>query len=118
MERNEWDHPYLVHEMVRAIRSPARKKEVYEMSQTIAEALREEGRLEGERIGRLEGKLEAKQQTLLLLMKHKFGRKVTSAMVSIIAGTQDLDKLDTWLVNILNAVSPAEVGIRRKKRIG
>ncbi len=81
------------------------------MGRTIAEALREEGKLEGERLG----KLEAKQQTLILQLRRKFGKKVTSALVSQIENTGDLAALDAWLGNILHAETLEKVGIPRKK---
>ena len=77
------------------------------MGRTIAEALRDEGKLEGER--------KAKQQTLLLQLRHKFGRKVTSAMAQHIERTKDAQTLDQWLGNILDAETLEEVGIPVKK---
>jgi len=77
------------------------------MGQTIAEALREEGMIEGE--------LKGKRQTLLLLLRQKFGRKVTPAVVASIEKTSDLDTLDQWLAKLLNANTLDVVGIPARK---
>jgi hypothetical protein len=81
------------------------------MDQTIAEALHEEGELKGRR----EGSLETKQQDLILLLRRKFGKKVTSAIVARIERTKDFPTLDQWLVNIVDADTLEAVGIPRKK---
>jgi hypothetical protein len=81
------------------------------MGQTIAEALREEGKIEGERMGILKGK----QQTLLLQLRRKFGKKVTPALVANIRRTKDLDMLDEWLGRFVEANALEDVGIAVRK---
>jgi hypothetical protein len=103
--------PWEIEGMLEAIQSPSLRREAREMAQTYAEAFREEGKLEGYH----EGKLEAKHQTLLMQLRHKFGRKVTPAFVRSIKRTTDLIRLDTWLVNLLDAQTLDEVGIPRTK---
>jgi hypothetical protein len=91
----------------RSIPDHAMREEVHAMGQTIAEALREEGKMEGS--------LESKRQTLLMQLRLKFGRKVPSAMVTIIQRTKDLSTLDTWLGNIVHAQQLEDIGIPGKK---
>jgi hypothetical protein len=105
--RNQPERAGLREELERSIQTHTIRKEVQTMGQTIAEALREEGKLEGS--------LEAKQQTLVMLLRRKFGRKVTAAIVAAIERTKDLPTLDTWLGNILDANRVEEVGIPGKK---
>jgi hypothetical protein len=83
------------------------------MGQTIAEALREEGKIEG----KIEGVLQERQQMLVSLLRHKFSRKVTAAMVSRIERTKDLDQLEKWSLNFAKADTIDEVGIIPGKKL-
>jgi hypothetical protein len=109
--REKKDRPGLLEELERSIQSQTLREEVHAMGQTIAEALREEG----EKKGRREGRLEAKQETLIAQMRLKFGRKVTAAIKAAIAKTSDIDKLDEWLGNVLDATTVDDVGVPLKK---
>jgi hypothetical protein len=86
-------------ELERSIKQPPVRKEIRAVGRTLAEALREEGAV------------EAKQQTLILLLRRKFGRKLTTAVTGVIQGTRDLPTLDEWLGNVLDAGTLDEVGI-------
>jgi hypothetical protein len=77
------------------------------MGQTIAEALREEGKRKGI--------LRAKQQTLVMLLQRKFGRMVPAAAVAAIKRTKDVATLDTWLCNLVDANRVKDVGISGKR---
>jgi hypothetical protein len=77
------------------------------MGQTIAEALREEGKLEG--------KLEGKRETLLSQLRQRFGKKVTRDIAANIRKTTDLRTLDEWLTRFANADALEEVGIAPRK---
>ena len=77
------------------------------MGRTIAEALREEGIVEGT--------LKAKQQTLVFLLRRKFGKKVTSAIVSNVKKMKDVAILDEWLGNVIDATTLDQVGVPIKK---
>jgi hypothetical protein len=101
--RNAAERPGLREELERSIQTQTLRKEVHTMGQTIAEAIREEG------------KLEAKQQTLLLQLRRKFKKKVTPAVVSSIERTTDIATLDEWLGNLLDANTLGEVGIPVRK---
>jgi hypothetical protein len=109
--RNEKERAGLREELERSIQTQAIRKEVHTMGRTIAEALREEGKREGKR----EGTLEAKQQTLVFQLRRKFGKKVTSAIVSNVERMKDVATLDEWLGNILDAKTLDEVGVPMKK---
>jgi hypothetical protein len=109
--REKKERPGLLEELERSIQSKTLRREVHTMGQTIAEALREEG----EKKGRREGRLEAKQQTLIALLRRKFKRKVATAITATIENTSDIDKLDEWLGNLLDAKTVEEVGIPLEK---
>ncbi len=105
--RNEKERAGLREELERSIQTPVLRKEVHTMGRTIAEALWEEGKLEGI--------LEAKQQTLVSLLRRKFRKKVTSAIVSNVESMKDIATLDEWLGNVLDAETLEEVGLPIKK---
>jgi hypothetical protein len=109
--RNAKEREDLREELVHSIETQTIQREVLSMGQTIAEALREEGRIEGKK----EGNLEAKQETLLLLLRRKFGKKVTSAVAANVRKTQDVQLLDQWLGNVLDAEMLEDLGIPGKK---
>jgi hypothetical protein len=109
------EHASLLDELERAIESKPMRKEIHTMGQTMAQVLHQRGMREGKLEGKREGQLEAKQQTLLLLLRRKFGKKLTAAIKETIEKTTDLDKLDDWLGNILDADTLADVGVPLKK---
>ena len=78
------------------------------MAQTIAEALRAEGVVQGE--------LKGKRESLLVLLRQQFGRKVTPAIVAGIKGTSDLATLDEWLAKVLKADTLEELRLPVRKR--
>jgi hypothetical protein len=105
--RNRQEREELLAELVRSVETQTIRREVHSMGQTIAEALREEGRIEGT--------VQARQDTLLLLLRRKFGKKVTSAVVANVRRTKDPQILDQWLGNVLDAQRLDDVGIPSKK---
>jgi Putative transposase, YhgA-like len=109
--RNQKEQAGLVEDLERSIQAKAIQREVHAMGQTMAEFLHEKGKMEGEQ----KGKREAKQQTLILLLRRKFGKKVTAAMVANIEKTNDISKLDEWLGNLLDADTLEKVGVPAKK---
>jgi hypothetical protein len=104
--RNQPERADLREDLERSIQAHTIRKEVQTMGQTIAEALREEGEREGT--------LRAKQQTLVMQLRRKFGRKVTAATVAAIKRTKDLATLDAWLNNFVDANRVEDVGIPGK----
>lgn len=74
---------------------------------TVADWLRDEGRNEGRREGRKEGLDEGKRQSLLRLLRARFGDvpEATVARVHAASAAQ----LDTWLDRILTAATLDDV---------
>ncbi len=105
--RNEPERSSLRDELERSIQTQSIRKEFHSMGRTIAEALRAEGRIEG----KIEGALEAKQQAVVMLLRRKFGRKANAAVMAKVRTTKDLQTLDQWLGNIIDADTVEEVGI-------
>jgi predicted transposase YdaD len=85
--------------------------EAREAHMTIAQRLREEGKLEGKLEGRLEGKLEGemdgKKRILLRLLEKKFGLVETERQK--ILSIQEQDRLDRAIDLLLDAQSTREV---------
>jgi hypothetical protein len=101
--RNQGEREGLRDELERSIQTQTLRKEVHSMGLTIAEALREEGKAEG--------KVEGKQETLLLQLRRKFGRKVTPDIVANVRKTKELETLDEWLGRFVEADAIEDVGI-------
>jgi hypothetical protein len=72
------------------------------MFRSGADALREEGRVEGA--------IRALQQALLDLLRSKF-RRIPRATEKVIRATRDQDELHAWLVRTANAETIEEIGI-------
>ena len=76
-ERSESEQPKLQEVMEQSVQNEELRQEVIEMGKTMAEVLMERGRTEGERRGRTEGRTEAaietRQQTLVRLLRRRFG---------------------------------------------
>ncbi len=98
----------------RSVQIDPHRKEYKKMGQTIAEMYIEKGRLEGEEKGRLEGtisgKLEASRAVLLRQLRKRF-KKVPRKVAARIAATTNLQDLEIWLENFVDAKTLAEVGI-------
>ncbi len=112
--RGRDEHPELREVVDRSVQIDPHRKEYKKMGQTIAEMYIEKGRLEGEEKGRLEGKLsgklEASRAVLLRLLRKRF-KKVPRKAAAHIAATTNLEDLDLWLENFVDAKTLAEVGI-------
>lgn len=74
------------------------------MKRTMAQELREEGRLEGKKEGRLEGKREA----LVRQMRRKFP-KLPAAIAARVNATTDDRQLNQWPDEILPAGKLADM---------
>jgi hypothetical protein len=85
-----------------SVQNDARRLEVYDMGQTIAEALREEGRAEEA--------VRSRQETLLRVLRIRF-RKVPSGVEQRITNTDSPDQLDTWIDAFAKAKKLSDVGI-------
>jgi hypothetical protein len=102
----------------RSIQNEGLRQEVFEMGKTMADVLMERGRLEGERKGRNEGRnegrseaaIETRQQTLVRLLRRRFG-DVPADLVSAVEATTDVEQLDTWLDRLVTAGTLDELEI-------
>jgi hypothetical protein len=92
----------------RSIRSDARRKEVETFMETIADVLKAEGRRAGE--------IHSRQQTLVRLLRLRFGR-VPRATEQLIRATEDTSRLDTWLDKFATAETLADVGIAAEPKV-
>jgi hypothetical protein len=92
--------------VVASVRTDPRRQEVATVSQTIAEALREEGRLQGQK----EGAVEALQQTLLRQLRLRF-HKVPRAVEKVIRATDDIGRLQSWCDRFASAQTIEDLGI-------
>ena len=68
------------------------------MGKTMAEVLIERGRTEG----RTEAAIETRQQTLLRLLRRRFG-DVPTNVVSAVESATDVNQLDEWLDRLVRA---------------
>jgi hypothetical protein len=78
-----------------------------EVAMTAAEALRSEGRLEGEARGRAEGEARGRAESLLLVLNARFG-DVTREHEAAIRGAT-CGRVERWLVRAVTAASIADV---------
>ncbi len=90
------------------------------MGKTIADELMERGKQEGKREGIQEGiqkgkregiregartaEVSARQHTLIRLLEKRFG-KIPDAISSIVSATDDVQRLDGWLDQIVTVAS-------------
>jgi predicted transposase YdaD len=89
-----------------SVRTDEHRSEVETMFRSGADVLIEKGRQEGLQKGAIQGK----QQTVLLLLRDKFGR-VPRSIQKVIRATEDRAQLDAWARRVLRAGSLEEMGI-------
>jgi ElaB/YqjD/DUF883 family membrane-anchored ribosome-binding protein len=89
-----------------AVQTDQHRQEYTKMTKTIADVMKDEGRQEGKQ----EGELTARQEILLRHLRKRF-KKVPRRVEARIAATTDLQELDGWLDNLLDATTLADVGI-------
>jgi hypothetical protein len=117
-DREESEQQRLREWIAASVRSDDRRREVSDMSKTIAEGLREEGRVEGRVEGRAEGRAEgrveeaarSRQQILLRQLRVRF-RKVPKGVERVILRTMDVAQLDGWLERIVACQSLSDMHI-------
>jgi predicted transposase YdaD len=88
--------------IIGSVRTDERRRELENMFRSGADVLLEEGRQQGA--------IRALQQTLLNVLRAKFGR-VTRATVRVIRATQDPRQLDAWVTRTVTATSLDDMGI-------
>jgi hypothetical protein len=83
------------------------------MTRTMADVLIERGwtsgRTEGLTEGRSEAAIETRQQTLIRLLRRRFG-KIPAKVTRAINATKATEQLDDWLDQVLTASSLDEMG--------
>ncbi len=99
-EPSEW--PSLQQAIEASVQTDEHRQEVFEMRRTIADELKEEGAKEGA--------IKKSQQTLIRLLKRRFG-DVPDELSSAIRATSDPEQLDEWLDRFVTAETLEEVGI-------
>jgi hypothetical protein len=99
-EPSEW--PSLQRMIEDSVQTDEHRQEVFEMRRTIADELKEEGAREGA--------IRNSQQTLIRLLKRRFGR-VPNEVASTIRATHDPDQLAEWLDRFATAETLDEIGI-------
>jgi hypothetical protein len=103
--------------IVASVRTDEHRQEVRAMGQSIADVLREEGRVEGRREGLEEklhrGEVRARQELLLLLLRHRSAR-IPAAVERTVRATEDIEQLTAWVLRASGATRLEEVGIRRE----
>jgi predicted transposase YdaD len=105
-DREESEQERLREWIAASVRSDDRRREVSDMSKTIAEGLREEGRVEG----RAEEAARSRQQTLLRQLRVRF-RKVPKGVERVILRTTEVAQLDSWLERIVACQSLSDMHI-------
>ncbi|HEX5273605.1 MAG TPA: Rpn family recombination-promoting nuclease/putative transposase [Gemmataceae bacterium] len=105
-DRPDAEHKRLREIVLNAIRSDPRRREVEAMMKTHADVLREEGRKEG----RQAEKCESRQEILLSQLRERFGR-VPRPVVQVIRTTNDISRLNEWLVKFATAHTLEDMGI-------
>jgi hypothetical protein len=86
------------------------RREVSHMGRTIADALREEGLKKGLKQGIKRGETRARRQTLLRLLRNRFG-DLPPEMVDTIETTDGIEQLDRWLDQVVSARSLEQMKI-------
>ncbi len=114
-ERSEGEHVELHETVEDSVSREESRREVAKMGRTMADVLIERGRIEGQTEGRTEGRTEAaietRQQTLIRLLRRRFG-KLPARVTRAINATTATEQLDEWLDQVLTANSLDEMDIR------
>jgi len=108
-ERSDSEQRRLQQIMENSVQNEETRQEVMKMRKTGAEALMERGRTEG----RTEAMVQTRRQTLVRLLRKRFG-SVPSDVVSVVEATDDVDQLDNWLDLFATAQTLEELGIAQQ----
>jgi hypothetical protein len=103
-DRQAAEHESLV-EIIRSTVRKANQAEVMLMGQTIAQALKEEGKQEGEIAGR--------RDFFLLLLRERF-KTVPESIVAEIQSTTDIHQLDVWGSTLMAADSITDIPFKSR----
>jgi hypothetical protein len=99
-EPSEW--PSLQRTVEASVQTDEHRQEVFEMRRAIADVLKEEGAREGA--------INNSQQTLIRLLKRRFGQ-VPDEVASTIRATDDPEQLGEWLDRVVTVETLDEIGI-------
>ncbi len=105
-ERHPSEQPELHQVLDSSVHADDIRQEVSTMRRTIADVLEEKGK----RKGKKQGKIEGLQESLVRIIRKRFG-EVAPQTVTTIQATADLDRLRQWLDATAMAKSLDEVGI-------
>jgi predicted transposase YdaD len=112
-ERSEGEHVELHETIEDSVCWEESRREVAKMGRTMADVLIDRGRAEGRAEGRTEGQTEAaietRQQTLIRLLRRRFG-KIPAKVTRAINATTTTQQLDEWLDRFATASSLEEMG--------
>jgi hypothetical protein len=100
--RDPAEQPRLQRDIEVTAAAGAHQQEVFRMGRTIADALKEEGRTQGQ--------LETARATLVRQLRRRFG-ELPEETVRVIESTSDLDQLNTWLDRFATAETLDDVGV-------
>jgi hypothetical protein len=111
-ERSESEHAELHETVEDSVDREELRREVSKMGRTMADVLIERGwtrgRTEGLNEGRSEAAIETRQQTLIRLLRRRFG-KLPARVTRAINATKATQQLDEWLDQVLTASSLDEM---------
>jgi hypothetical protein len=96
--RDPSEQPKLRKRIESSVRTDPHRQEIHEMGRSMADVLKEEGAL------------KKSQETLLRLLKRRFG-DVPAAVSATIRATDDPEQLDEWLDQVVTAATLDDVGI-------
>jgi hypothetical protein len=100
--RSEEEQPELREIVDSAVQADPHRQEYRIMGRTIAEMYMDQGRIEGE--------LQGVRRILLRQLRKRF-KRVARKVEARIAATTNMQELETWLDNLVNAETLAQVGI-------
>jgi hypothetical protein len=109
-DREESEHQALTEVILASVAKDERRREVRDMGRTIAEALEEKGRQKGREQGLKEGAVKALREALLQALRERYPR-VPKSIERTIAATEDVERLNSWIVRCTTADTIEEIGI-------
>jgi hypothetical protein len=109
-ERHPSEHAELSEVIAASVQTDEHRKEVFAMHQTIAEALKAEGRKEGEKRGEKRGELRALRQVLLRQLRQRFPA-LPQTVAQRVEATTDIGQLQEWIDRVLTAETVKQMGI-------
>jgi hypothetical protein len=113
-ERGESEQDRLQELMEQSVQDEEARKEVLKMRKTGAQALMEIGEERGEQRGERNAELRTRRQTLVRLLRRRFG-DIPSEWAATIEAATDIAQLDEWLDGVVTAKTLDDLGIGGKR---